>query len=256
MVRLSVCFIAAAILTASAWALPTGMTGVTRMGTGTGCGNGCHSGSSLSITSISGPSQLNVGQTGTYTVTMTGGTLIGVDVAASSGSVKGVSSNLQVLNGEVTHTQKLTGTTIQFSFTPSAAGTATLYATAARNSKSGGWGHAPDFPVTVTSSGTASVAEGDAPNAYSLHQNYPNPFNPSTLISYSLPQEGSVQLRVYNLLGEEVAMLVHGTQTAGAHSIRFDGSGLPTGAYLYRLEVHPSSGAAPFIATRKFVLAR
>ena len=67
--------------------------------------------------------------------------------------------------------------------------------------------------------------------------NYPNPFNPETTISYALPQGSKVRLAVYDLLGHEVAVLVDGSQPAGQHTVRFDGGDLPSGSYVYRLQV-------------------
>lgn len=69
-----------------------------------------------------------------------------------------------------------------------------------------------------------------------LKPNHPNPFNPSTTISYALPEAGPVRLAVYNLLGEEIAVLQDGRQSAGSHELRFDGTVLPSGIYIYRLE--------------------
>ena len=69
-----------------------------------------------------------------------------------------------------------------------------------------------------------------------LEQNYPNPFNPSTTISFTLQANQFVTLKVFNLIGEEVATLVNGNLTQGAHSINFNASGLSSGFYLYRLE--------------------
>jgi hypothetical protein len=85
---------------------------------------------------------------------------------------------------------------------------------------------------------------------YALYQNYPNPFNPETNISFSLPEASNVSLRVFNLLGEEVATLVSGAQAAGTHTVSFDASSLTSGMYIYRLE------AGEFSATRKMILMK
>ena len=74
------------------------------------------------------------------------------------------------------------------------------------------------------------------PLEFVLEQNYPNPFNPSTVIKYSIPENGFVTLDVYNLLGEKVASLVNGVQDAGRYEIRFDASKLASGIYVYSLK--------------------
>jgi hypothetical protein len=84
--------------------------------------------------------------------------------------------------------------------------------------------------------GTLAVQDaGTLPEAYALEQNYPNPFNPSTTISYSLPHASNVSLKVFDILGQEVATLVNGDITAGKHEVQFDAKGLASGTYLYRL---------------------
>lgn len=80
------------------------------------------------------------------------------------------------------------------------------------------------------------------PSKYRLDQNFPNPFNPSTVITWAIPVDGDVKLSVFNLLGEEVAVLFKGVAKAGNYSSSFDASSLPSGVYVYRLSsgIHSS----------------
>jgi hypothetical protein len=73
------------------------------------------------------------------------------------------------------------------------------------------------------------------PAEYTLHQNYPDPFNPSTTIAFSLPRSASASLKVYDMLGREVATLVNGYTTSGMHEVQFNAANLASGIYLYRL---------------------
>lgn len=95
-----------------------------------------------------------------------------------------------------------------------------------------------------------SVNNVKAPVSFALDQNYPNPFNPSTVISYSIPKFGNVSLKVYDVIGREVATLVNGRETAGEHSVEFNGSGLASGVYFYRLV------AGGYVQTRKLLLLK
>jgi hypothetical protein len=88
------------------------------------------------------------------------------------------------------------------------------------------------------------------PTVYELGQNYPNPFNPSTTIKFSIPEAGVVTLRVFNLLGEEVAMLLNSEKTAGVYEATFDASKLSSGIYFYTLE------SKNFTSTKKMVLLK
>jgi hypothetical protein len=82
---------------------------------------------------------------------------------------------------------------------------------------------------------------------FSLGQNYPNPFNPATTINYSLPKAGNVKLTVYNTVGSKVATIVNEYKPAGSYSVKFNGTNLASGIYLYRLESGNYSAAKKFI---------
>jgi hypothetical protein len=111
---------------------------------------------------------------------------------------------------------------------------------------------------------TACVVDGDTfgivlseaapdrnlPTAGRLYQNYPNPFNPTTTIEYTLPHQSYVTLRVYNVLGEELATVVEGDHTVGTFKKSWDASALSSGVYLYRLT------AGEFVQTRRMVLMK
>lgn len=76
------------------------------------------------------------------------------------------------------------------------------------------------------------------PDLFSLSQNYPNPFNPSTKISYRIKEKGHVYLKVFDILGKEVATLINKVQTPGQYNISFNGNNLPSGIYIYSLEIN------------------
>jgi hypothetical protein len=109
----------------------------------------------------------------------------------------------------------------------------------------------------LTFSGTASAVSDPAtlPRSFELEQNYPNPFNPSTNIRFSVAQAGHVSLKVYNVLGIEVASLVNEQRDAGTFSVNWNAAGLPSGMYLYRLSVIPEKGI-PFDQTKKLTLLK
>ena len=93
-------------------------------------------------------------------------------------------------------------------------------------------------------------AEFGIPFEYRLSQNYPNPFNPETSIEYALPEQADVKLSVYNVLGQQVKLLVDGRMEAGFHTVTFDGSDFSSGVYFYRLEADNT------VMTKKMVLMK
>ena len=98
---------------------------------------------------------------------------------------------------------------------------------------------------------------GGLPISGQLYQNFPNPFNPSTLIRYDLPEIGIVTMTIYDITGREVRTLDLGIQRSGSHQIPFDGRGLSSGVYFYKLSMHSLlSGKSVSFVTRKMVLIR
>ncbi|OGU68364.1 MAG: hypothetical protein A2499_14935 [Stygiobacter sp. RIFOXYC12_FULL_38_8] len=94
------------------------------------------------------------------------------------------------------------------------------------------------------------VEETSIPTKYELNQNYPNPFNPSTVINYQLPEAGNVTLKVYDVLGNEVATLVNEFKQAGVYNAKFANSNLSSGIYLYRLQ------AGNFVSVKRMMLIK
>ncbi len=85
---------------------------------------------------------------------------------------------------------------------------------------------------------------------YKLEQNFPNPFNPTTTVTYTIPKSGHLRLAVFNLLGQEVALIFEGYQSAGMHEVEFKNADLPSGIYFYRIQ------AQDFVETKKLTILR
>ena len=112
-------------------------------------------------------------------------------------------------------------------------------------------GSAPELGAFETNYPTGiQNEEGSIPGKVFLEQNYPNPFNPSTVISYQLAENSEVTLKVFDVLGRQVAVLIEGKVSAGQHQVRFDASGLSNGVYLYILET------PEFTSTKKMILLK
>jgi hypothetical protein len=104
--------------------------------------------------------------------------------------------------------------------------------------------------VTVTGDGVTGVEDELQPLTYSLEQNYPNPFNPSTKIKYSVPQSSQVQIKIFDVLGNEIETLVNEEKRAGTYEINWNAINLPSGVYFYQLR------AGEFVSTKKMILLK
>ncbi|MBN1634775.1 MAG: T9SS type A sorting domain-containing protein [Ignavibacteria bacterium] len=122
------------------------------------------------------------------------------------------------------------------------------YITTMRN-RSGGWGTGIGLVSPTVITGLTPNNEL-TPKKFELSQNYPNPFNPTTIINFALPTSSKVTLKVYNVLGEEVASLVNSNLTAGTYNYEFDASNLSAGVYFYRLRTDN------FTETKKMMLVK
>lgn len=104
--------------------------------------------------------------------------------------------------------------------------------------------------TTITGVRENSRITNFVPNEYELSQNYPNPFNPSTNIKFAIPQAGNVRLSVYNVLGQQVEVLVNGLRAAGSYTVEWNASNMASGLYIYRLET------SSVVLTRKMTLLK
>jgi hypothetical protein len=103
------------------------------------------------------------------------------------------------------------------------------------------------FGITT---GVERKTDDQIPNTFKLSQNYPNPFNPNTTINFSVPKQSNVLIKVYDVLGKEVATLVNGEKAAGNYSVDFDASKLTSGMYIYTIQ------AGNYTATKKMMLLK
>ncbi len=141
----------------------------------------------------------------------------------------------------------ITDTVLQVS--PLAANTTFYWRVSAVNDK--GASDFTDLKSFTTGNNIVSVeAAGEASKKFELLQNYPNPFNPTTQIQFSIPRSGFVSLKVFNLIGQEIATLYEGIKQAGSHVVLFNGNQLSSGVYIYTLK------AGSFVNSKKFILLK
>lgn len=231
----------------------TGHIGLTRLN-GNGCL--CHG---IEFTDsvhvwIEGPDSLLISDSVEYKVLITGGPAVagGFNIAVRYGTIDSVdtlSHRMLFSEGfplELTHTMPNTfkNDTVFWSFkytAPNSIVVDTIYSVA--NSVNGDgnpilgdkWNFGENFPVRVIDI-PVTVEDEILPSEFQLAQNYPNPFNPGTSIEYTVSSRQYISLKVYDILGNEVASLVNEEKPSGTYQVRFNGTQLSSGVYIYKLE--------------------
>lgn len=192
---------------------------------GPGCGgSGCHN-SEAGIVSAEVVNNVDVRITVTGTTSKVGGELVD-----ASGNV------VAVINATSSN---------PFTLTAPSAGTYTV--NAGFKSPSRKWGNTS---AVVNVTGIDEELVGLTPEKFALYNNYPNPFNPSTKIRYAISQTAFTTMKVYSILGEEVAALINEIKTPGIYEINFDASKLTSGTYFYKLE------SDNFSQTKKMIILK
>ena len=240
----------------------TGITGITlKAGNGAGCT--CHSpspGSNVNVV-ITGPDTLNINEESVYTVSISGGPLSagGTDIAVSSGTLIPLTgSGLRAENGELTHQapKSASANKVTFQFTykaPLTTGKIIIYANGNSvnfngNNSGDEWNYALNKTVLIKDPLQGINDPGNL-SSFRLEQNYPNPFNPSTTINYSLPSSGKISLKIYDVTGNQMAVLEEGFKEKGTYNVNYKAN-LASGIYFYRLQY--SEG----VITRKMLLLK
>ncbi len=211
------------------------------------CASSCHGSGTGTITVTGFPTSYIPGTTYTMTVSYSSGsTISNFNASARKGTTSsgagtfaaGTRTAVYTVsgyeNGIRASSNSISSATFNWTAPAAGTGNVTLYVSGLQGSKGG-----PNTKIVRTSTETVTSSANDysgAPESFSLSQNYPNPFNPSTTISFNLPARNEVTLKVYNSLGNEVAVLLNKEMEAGTNSVSWNASGLPSGIYFYTLQ--------------------
>lgn len=228
-----------------------GRTGRTLKTSTTGCS--CHGSNTAGVSAvITGPDTVIAGQTVQYTFTVTyaGKIGMGLDIATRLGTLGVVSNTTHISNGELTHNDNILMTNgtaaITFNYTaPASSGFDTLWANGiATNSQSNtsgdNWTWATSKRVTVRT--TTGIEPVISPAEFKIIGNYPNPFNPSTKIEVSLMKPANVNIKIFDINGEEVYNMINSRLSEGNHvfewnSVNDQGTAVNSGVYFMRIDV-------------------
>ncbi|HVN49014.1 MAG TPA: choice-of-anchor D domain-containing protein [Bacteroidota bacterium] len=204
---------------------------------------------SIDFGTLTGTVGTNISKKDSTVVTNHGTIALNITNVTSSNSLFTVTPTTATVGVESSQTFYIT-------FTPTASGAQTGKITFVDNSLT-------KDTITVKGNATVTSVLGSAiPKAFQLHDNYPNPFNPSTTIKYDLPQQSTVTLKVYSLLGQEVATLVDGEQTAGYHQIVWMGKNdngkiVSSGVYFLRIFAKANgNGNESFTQVKKMLMLK
>ncbi|MBV6420651.1 MAG: hypothetical protein DAHOPDDO_01908 [Ignavibacteriaceae bacterium] len=260
-----------------------GIVGMTLRDGGIGCI--CHnieSNDSVFVW-IEGPDSVKRNSTQQFKLFMSGGPAIagGFNLASYFGELDSVDTLTHVMFGELTHTQPnpFINDTVSWNFlytAPDSILTDTIYSVGnsvnwdSIPSNFDQWNFGQNFAVQVTDYPVNLSNENNSPKDFVLYQNYPNPFNPSTRISFQISDFRFVSLKVYDILGNEIAVLVNGNLAAGKYEVEFninsvENRDLTSGIYFYQLtqegpESNPTESDAGleqgFAETKKMILLK
>jgi hypothetical protein len=243
-----------------------GITGMTLRDGGIGCV--CH-GTEPTISVnvwIEGPDSLIINQTAQYKLLMMGGPAIkgGFNVASYFGTLNSIDTLVSLISGELTHSSPnpFSNDTVSWNFSytaPDSLTTDTIYSVA--NSVNGNgnpsqdqWNFGQNFVIHIIDN-PVNIETGDLqPEDFVLLQNYPNPFNPSTTLSFVISNSSFVSLKVYDILGNEIAVLVNEDLDPGEYKVEFFPESSiqqpASGIYLYQFN------AGSFVDTKKMILLK
>lgn len=197
---------------------------------------------------IEGPDSLFKGQTGQYEIILSGGPAVagGFNVASFLGTLAAIDASAKIQNSELTHSlpKSFSGSTVSWQFTFTAQDqvyTDTIYSVANSvnrdfsASSADKWNFGKKFIIHVVEEPTSVESDIIMADNFRLEQNYPNPFNPGTVIRFAVPERIMVTLKVYDIIGREIAALINEEMDAGLYEQSFDASQLSSGIYIYRL---------------------
>ena len=245
-----------------------GIVGLTRLDGSVGCV--CHNidPSDSVFVWIEGPDSVLANDTANYKIYITGGPAVtgGFNVAARFGFLDTTDFETRIIIGQLTHSspKEFFNDTVYWNFkysAPDSIVTDTIYSVA--NSVNGDsiptpldqWNFGENFSVWIYDNPVGQIKEIHQPEVFILEQNYPNPFNPITKIKFRVSSNvkspiPKVTLKIYDLLGNEIATLVDEEKSSGFYEVVFDASELSSGIYYYRIQSHN------FAQSKKMILMK